>query len=733
MRTILFCSLLATLALVEPGQCFQDKPAKTVEQIAEQAKPSVVVILSTARDGKRQGLGTGFVVGDGLIATNYHVIGEARPIQVQLADGSVHEVTSIHSSDRNLDLAVIRVAVKELKALPLSDTDDAKKLKPGQPIVVLGHPIKLQFSVVAGVLSGQREVEGLSMLQLAIPIEPGNSGGPVLDQGGKVLGIVTMKSLVTANLGFAVPITALKPLLEKPNPIPMERWLTIGQLDKNDWKTLYGGRWRQRAGRILVDGLGSGFGGRTLCVAKQPAGKLPQELAVTIKLDDEKGAAGLIFGGDGGDRHYGFYPTGGKLRLTHFQGPDVFGWKIIKDIATPHYRPGEWNTFKIRMEKDKFSCYCNDELIVELADPEYDGSIVGLASFRQTSAEFKRLQVAERVAAGKLADGALAKIKQSIAKLPLDRPIEDKQVDSLARTAPESMALLRDQARLLEKQAEQLRKLAHAVHQQRTLTELADTLKGQDKDVDLGRAALLIARLDNEDLEVDVYLKELDRVAREVAAGLPKDADEKARLGALTTFLFKERGFHGSRLEYYNRSNSYLNEVIDDREGLPITLSVLYMELARRLKVPVVGLGLPGHFTVRHEPAKGKSQVIDVFEGGKLLTDQEVEDRVRKNTGRPFDKKYLEASTKKAIVLRMLFNLLNVARQEEDRDGLLRYLDGILAIDPDAHENRWMRAVLRFQTGQRQGARADVEILLRADAPDVDMERVRELQKLLDN
>ena len=279
--------------------------------------------------------------------------------------------------------------------MPLSDADDAKKLKAGQPIVVLGHPIKLQFSVVAGVLSGQREVDGLSMLQLAIPIEPGNSGGPVLDRDGKVLGIVTMKSLVTPNLGFAVPITALKPLLDKPNPIPMERWLTIGQLDKNEWKILHGGRWRQRAGRILVEGLGTGFGGRTLCLAKQPAGKLPQELAVSVKLDDEKGAAGLIFGGDGGDRHYGFYPTGGKLRFTHFQGPDVFSWKIIKDVATPHYRPGEWNHFKVRMEKDKISCWCNDELIVELADPEYDGDTFGLASFRQTSAEFKRLQVAE--------------------------------------------------------------------------------------------------------------------------------------------------------------------------------------------------------------------------------------------------------------------------------------------------------------------------------------------------
>ena len=108
------------------------------------------------------------------------------------------------------------------------------------------------------------------MLQLAIPIEPGNSGGPVLDMDGKVLGIVTMKSLVTPNLGFAVPVGTLKPLLDRPNPIPMERWLTIGQLDKNEWKTLEGGRWRQRAGRIVVDGTGAGFGGRTLCLRLFP-------------------------------------------------------------------------------------------------------------------------------------------------------------------------------------------------------------------------------------------------------------------------------------------------------------------------------------------------------------------------------------------------------------------------------------------------------------------------------
>ena len=79
-----------------------------------------------------------------------------------------------------------------------------------------------------------------------------------------------MKSLVTDNLGFAVAVNALKPLREKPNPMPMDRWLTIGALDPTHWKPLFGGRWRQRAGRILVDGLGAGFGGRSLCLANRP-------------------------------------------------------------------------------------------------------------------------------------------------------------------------------------------------------------------------------------------------------------------------------------------------------------------------------------------------------------------------------------------------------------------------------------------------------------------------------
>src|SRR5207253_3024183 len=140
-------------------------------------------------------------------------------------------------------LAIVQINAKKLVPLPVGDSG---KLKNGQPIVALGHPRGLEYSVVAGVLSGKRDIDGVSMLQIAIPIEQGNSGGPVLDMQGRVVGIVSMKSLVTSNLGFAVPVSALKPLIDRPNPVPMEQWLTLGALDKSEWKVVFGGRWRQR-------------------------------------------------------------------------------------------------------------------------------------------------------------------------------------------------------------------------------------------------------------------------------------------------------------------------------------------------------------------------------------------------------------------------------------------------------------------------------------------------------
>lgn len=703
--------------------------AKSVEQLAEGAKDSIAVLLYIGRDGKQQGIGTGFVIAeDGLIATNLHVIGEARPITVQLADGSKHEATVVQASDRKLDLAIVKIdAKRKLKPLPLGDSN---KVKQGSPIVAIGHPRGLEHSVVAGVISGRRDMDGVSMLQLAIPIEQGNSGGPVLDPQGRVIGIVTLKSLETANLGYAVPVNALKEIQGRPNPIAIEQWLTIGALDKSEWKTLFGARWRQRAGRIIVDGAGTGFGGRALCLSLRQAPDFPYELTVTVKLDDEKGAAGLVFGGDAEGKHYGFYPTNGKIRLTRFDGPDVFSWKILHDQASPAYRPGDWNTFRVRVEKDKFIGFLNDEKIIELKNPDYYGTTFGLAKFRETVAEFKKFQAGPKVASGSIPKDFRLSFEKVLPMIPLDKEVTSKDLTPLLKAPAASATLLRGKARELEKQAEQLRKLALAVHHERTVADLGTLFKAPDAKVDLATAALLVAKLDNEELDVDFYRQEIDRLARLVAERIPAKTPPAKAIEELNRFLFKERGFHGSHTEYYAKSNSYLNEVIDDREGLPITLSVLYIEIARRLKLDVVGIPLPRHFVVRLENGAA-SQYIDVF-AGTLLSKMDAEQKVKSALKRAPMEKDFEPATKKEIVVRMLHNLISVAESEKDMSSMLRYLDGIVAVNPDAHEERWARAYFRFQGGQRQGSIEDCDYLLKHAPAVLDLERVRELRSILD-
>jgi len=451
-----------------------------------------------------------------------------------------------------------------------------------------------------------------------------------------------------------------------------------------------------------------------------------------VRLDDESGAAGLVFHADGKDSHYGFYPSGGALRFVRFEGPDVYSWKVLKELRTDIYRSGEWNTFKVRVEKDKMLLYCNGKLVHESDDNGLTRGKVGLASFRGTKAEFKNFQVGDKIKDEVAPAGLTERVAKTVKDIPTDVPPRPDLIEKLVPDGDAGMAALRERARLLEQQAAQLRVLARDVHNRRTLNDLKKALAGKEDDLDLLYAALLIARLDNEELDVEHYRKEAERLAREIGAAIPKGADEPAKLAALNKALFEERGFHGSRGDYYHKSNSYLNEVIDDREGLPITLSVLYVELAKRLGVKVVGVGFPGHFMVRHVPAKGEGKLIDVFEGGKEMTRADAEKRVRAQYDRALTDDDLAATGKKAILVRMLQNLLNLAQEEQDVVAALRYLDAIVTITPDAGRERFMRAILRYNTRQRDGAREDTDWLIEHHPEGIDPKRVRELRDRLD-
>ncbi|REK19623.1 MAG: hypothetical protein DWQ37_00745 [Planctomycetota bacterium] len=707
-------------------------PTLSVEDLTEKVARSIVVISPSGRDGRRSGVGTGFVISsDGLIATNFHVIGEGRALRVQLADGRQVDATAVHASDRALDLAVLRVDEKDLPALELGDSD---KVRQGESIIALGNPQGLENSVVSGVVSGVREMDGRKMIQMAIPIEPGNSGGPVVDAEGRVQGIVTMKSVVTPNLGFALAINLIKPLLDKPNPIPMSRWQTIGALDPREWQTVFGANWRQRAGRILVDSPGDGFGGRSLCLVPDQEPKRPYEVTVTVRLDDESGAAGLAFCSDGRHRHYGFYPSGGRMRFTRFDGPDIRTWRILYNETCPEYEPGAWNTLRVRLEGDRIQCFVNDTPVWETHDSGFRSGQVGLVKFRDTEAEFKRFQFGPTVERVTVPEEQAQRIVELVEKLPSDRPPSDEILGLLAADPRRSASVLRDRAAELEREAERLRELAQAAHERRTTDDLMRVLSRDEPHIDLSRACLLVAKLDNEEVDVSAYCQELERMADEIFAKLPEDPSDADLFAALRKYMFEENGFHGSRGDYYNRANSYLNEVLDDREGLPLTLSVVYMELARRLGLNVVGVGLPGHFVVAYVPPDGEWQLIDVYDGAKPISRENAIARIKEASEEELAddqiERFFEPATKQAIVFRMLQNLLSPSRG--DPAALHRYLNAMLAIEPSHVSYHWLRAMVRYELGQRAGAREDVAWLLEREPEGILLEQVRALEARLD-
>ena len=721
-----------TVKKTTKGKLDPNKPM-TVEELTENARQSLVVISHYGRDGKVDGVGSGFVVdAGGLVATSFHVIGEARPIRVQFPDGSQKAVTEIYAWDRKLDLAILKVDADKLTPLPLGDSD---LLKQGASVVALGNPQGLEYSVVQGVVSGRREFEYSEMIQLAIPLEPGNSGGPLMDMYGRVHGILTLKHAVTRNLGFAMPINALKKLLEKPNPVPLGRWLTIATVNTDEWEPYFGARWVQRGGQLSVEGAGQGFGGRSVCLSTVTVPEENFEVAVRVKLDDESGAAGLIFGADNENEHFGLYPSNGRIRLTRFNGISVYSWQVLKDQASPHYRAGDWNELKIKVTGKLLECFINGQPFTKISWETPIKGKVGVAKFRQTQADFRLFRVGKELIDSKPKNEVISKVDSTLKEADLTAmTVDPKLVAKLQANGDDAHRVLAERAELMQKEAEQLKRLANAVHERNVQQALLKVFAGKEKDPDLFEAAMLVAKLDNEELEFEPYRKQIERMAREVRDRLPVNATGKEKLKALNDYLFAENGFRGSRSDYYNKANSYLNNVIDDREGIPVTLSVLYLELAKRIGIKdIAGIGLPGHFVVQYRPEGAEQSYIDVFDGGKVLSRLEVELIVRLGNRSNSDEAGLEPVSAKEIIVRMLGNLKAIAMKSETPMTAMRYMDTIIALNPDDATERWSRAILKLQGGDIKGGRIDLRWLLDHEPSGLDLDKVAELYRSINS
>lgn len=710
------------LDLVNPNK----ELPKDIALMAKKIRPSIVVVTQEGREGKTVGTGTGFVISEnGLIATCAHVIGESRLIKVRFDDGNEYKVEQIFASDRKLDLAILKINAKDLKPLQVEKNQISEQ---GAEVIAMGNPQGLEFSIVRGIISGIRKIDNQSLIQIAIPIEPGNSGGPLMNDKGNVCGILNMKSAITENLGFAIPIENLIKIKNAPNPVTMDNWLTIGKLNSAIWKTKMGADWRQRAGRISVKEKGSGFGGRSLCVYEKETPEVPYEVKVDVKLNNESGAAGLIFEANENDKHYGFYPTGGKLRLTRFEGPDVLSWSILNEIDSKLYEDGEWNTIRIRVEEESILTFLNNQKLFEIKDKILRNGKVGLAKFRDTEATFKNFKLGKDLSTKEPSPEIIKDINKNIS-LFLDNNKDESAIKNLNKEALTAQALINKKIKTLETSISSLEKLNDKVHREKITYEILQELnKGNDSDLAL--CALLLAKYDNQEIDIDAYYSEIERMGEDLLSKIKNNIGLEAKVALISQYLFKDNGYHGSRTDYYNQSNSYLNEVLDDREGIPITLSIIYIELAERIGLKMQGLGLPGHFVVFYNN-NGNRKIIDPFDNGKPITKADA-DAIVKEYDITMNANDYKAADNKSIIQRMLYNLKGISIDNKEYQSALNYVDLLIAIDPKDSQERLSRSILFIQLDQNDDAKKDLKWLLEMEPEGIRIERIRELYNRID-
>jgi regulator of sirC expression with transglutaminase-like and TPR domain len=247
--------------------------------------------------------------------------------------------------------------------------------------------------------------------------------------------------------------------------------------------------------------------------------------------------------------------------------------------------------------------------------------------------------------------------------------------------------------------------------------------------IELAHAALLVAAEERPGLDVEHYrarLYELGVAARARVA----EAGSANSVAALNQFLFEELGFNGNQSHYYDPRNSLLSDVIERRTGIPITLSLLYMEIGRRAGLGVEGIGLPGHFIVRAEGLDGETALVDPFNGRVIDTDdcQERLDTIYGGQA-PLTDEHLRPVGTREILARLLRNLKGIYAQAGLYRRALSIIERILLVAPDAVDERRDRGALLAQLGRYAEAIVDLQAYLAAARNPPDAERVTEQLK----
>lgn len=259
-------------------------------------------------------------------------------------------------------------------------------------------------------------------------------------------------------------------------------------------------------------------------------------------------------------------------------------------------------------------------------------------------------------------------------------------------------------------------------------------IRRSDEDLDLARAALLVAQEEYPQLPLEIYLGRLDQLAEEVRGRLGDETAPLVVLQELQATLYERHGFRGNREAYYDPRNSFLNDVLDRRLGIPLTLGIVLMEVGWRLGLPLEGVSFPHHFLVRFR-GEGVNLLLDPYDGGEVRFQdqaQEVLDRVYGGMIR-VQPSFLRTAGRRDMLVRLLTNLKGIYMNAREELRALGVVERILLLRPDAAAERRTLGLLLARLGRFDDARRELESYLAADPAAHDARRIRAFMERIES
>lgn len=239
-----------------------------------------------------------------------------------------------------------------------------------------------------------------------------------------------------------------------------------------------------------------------------------------------------------------------------------------------------------------------------------------------------------------------------------------------------------------------------------------------EKELDLARAALFVAQAEYPQLALEPYLIRLDAMAEEVRDGLNGETAPPVVITEISKVLFERHGMRGNRDHYYDPKNSFLNDVLDRGLGIPLTLGIVYLEVAWRVGLNLEGVAFPGHFLLR-QPGEAVSLLIDPYHQGVVRFEDQAQEVLDQQYGGMvrLQDAHLNRASKRDMIVRLLVNLKSIYQKDGDHSRALQVVELLLAVHPTAPSEIRDRGVLLARLGRPEEALAQLETYL-TFAPD---------------